>query len=132
VTEPGGPTAAEGVRAPSGSAQADLERLGELLQSAARGEAEPAEVKRSVETYWQVHEPALRVAVSALSEHVRLQAVAELNRVQGQLAAQRKVRESISATDPTTHGPATLQAGTVPQPEGPPGHLGAHLESALD
>ena len=130
MTGPDGPTAAEG--APSGSAQADLERLGELLQSAARGEAEPVEVKRSVETYWQVHEPALRVAASALSEHVRLQAVAELNRVQGQLAAQRKVRESISATAPTTHGPSTLQAGTVPQQEGPPGHLGDHLEPALD
>ena len=93
MTGPGGPTAAEGLSASSGSAQADLERLSELLQSAGRGDADLAAVKRSVESYWQVHEPALKVAASALTEQVRLGAIAELGKMREQLAAARKLRE---------------------------------------
>ena len=58
MTDPDGPTAADGLNTPSGSAQADLERLCELLQSAGRSEAEPAEARRSVASYWQVDEPS--------------------------------------------------------------------------
>jgi len=93
VTVPGGATTGEDLKASPGSAQADLERLGELLQSAGRGDADLAAVKRSVESYWQVHEPALQVAASALTEQVRLQAIAELGKVREQLAAARKLRE---------------------------------------
>ena len=99
MTGPESGTADEGLRGQLDSAQADLERLAELLKGAGRGEVAAADVKRSLEHYWQLHEPVLRAAVLALSEPVRLQAIDELSKVREQLAAQREARASRSTPD---------------------------------
>jgi hypothetical protein len=99
VTGPESGTADEGLKAQLDSAQADLERLAELLKGAGRGEVAAADIKRSLENYWQVHEPTLRAAALAVTEPVRLQAIDELNKVREQLAAQREVRASASPPD---------------------------------
>ncbi|MBB5791571.1 hypothetical protein [Jiangella mangrovi] len=66
----------------------DLERLREHLQAAARGDTSGQELTDAVGSYWQEHEPALRLAAASLTEEARLRALAELYRWRERLATQ--------------------------------------------
>jgi hypothetical protein len=79
---------AEGGEEPLEAATHDLERLRERLQAAARGDTSGRELTDAVGTYWQDHEPALRLAAASLTEETRLRALAELYRWREQLDAQ--------------------------------------------
>ena len=118
----------EGQQHPFDSARADLERLAGLLQGAGLaglGEVKPGDIQGSLESYWQDHEPALRAGATALTEQVRLQTLAELNKWREQLAARRKVLESTpapgsgsqEARPPATSGDSGLPCVQKPDAE---------------
>jgi hypothetical protein len=70
------------------AATSDLERVREVLQSAARGQTGGTEVKEALQGYLDEHGQAIRAAASAVGEEVRLQALEQLYQWRAQLAAQ--------------------------------------------
>jgi hypothetical protein len=70
------------------AAEADLSRIREALEAAARGEAGAAELTRSAREYLDQHGPALRNAAAAVGEQVQQQLLEQLYRWRTQLDEQ--------------------------------------------
>jgi hypothetical protein len=88
------------------SATAALEELHALLVDAGRGNADPAEVRAAIESYWGHHQDTLRNAASALTEQVRLQTLQELYKWRAQLASQLGTQASAHDAQSGSDGPA--------------------------
>lgn len=75
------------------AAEAELARVREALESAARGEASGAELAEALQGYLDEHGPALRAAASGIGEEARRQALEQLYAWRAQLAAQLQARK---------------------------------------
>lgn len=84
-------------RQPPSATQA-LENLHGLLVDAGQGNADPAELRAAIESFWDDHRNELMTAASTLTEQVRLQTLQELYKWRAQLATQTKQQPS-SAPD---------------------------------
>ena len=69
------------------AAEAELARVREVLESAARGKAGGAEVTDAVKGYMEEHGPALKAA-AAIGEEARRQTLEQLYEWRARLAAQ--------------------------------------------
>jgi hypothetical protein len=87
------------------SATEALEELHGLLINAGGGNADPAEVRAAIESYWGDHQDTLRNAASALTEQVRLQTLQELYRWRAQLASQLNTQASTHDAQSGSNGP---------------------------
>lgn len=79
------------------AANAALGRVRETLEAASRSQAEPTEVKQSLEEYLNDHGPALQQAATALTDEVRQQTLAELYKWRDQLDAQLRATRDDTA-----------------------------------
>ena len=70
------------------AAEAELARVREVLEAAARGKAGGAEVTDAVKGYMEEHGPALKAAAAAIGEEARRQALEQLYEWRARLAAQ--------------------------------------------
>ena len=70
------------------AAEAELARVREVLESAARGDANAAEVTEAVKGYMEEHGPALKAAAAAVGEEARRQTLEQLYEWRARLAAQ--------------------------------------------
>ena len=101
---------------PIEAAQADLERLRDMLQRAAQGQADPTELKGSVQDYLSEHGPVLRTAAASLTEQARLQLLDELYKWRGQLDEQLQQRKG--SPPPGTGAAAEAEVGTEDEQRG--------------
>lgn len=88
------------------SATEALEELQGLLVDAGRGNADPAEVRAAIESYWGQHHDTLRSAASTLTEQMRLQTLQELYRWRAQLARQLDTQSSAHDARSGSDGPS--------------------------